>query len=136
MSAAKLIELAQPKIAIIDEFGKLDAEIAAFKPKLQRHQELRETILAWHQALPAAQSAEEAGKTCKVLVMPRDNERVITVEGKRKLYRLWGASDFLERCKIALKQLPDPKDPGGKYTAQERTGPRHLKVIPLLAKAA
>jgi len=124
------------KSALIDEWGRLDTELASLKPKIQRHQELRETILGWHADLAGEKDVTESGEYFDVLIGARDKQRVITMAGKKKLFKLWRVGEFLARCSIALKNLPDPKDAGNLYTVQERTGPRHLKAIPRLAQAA
>jgi hypothetical protein len=72
-----------------------------------------------------------------VVVTPCDQQRVITLAGLTKLRKEWGVPTFMRRVGIALKFLPDPKDPGNIYTMQARTGPRHLrpfiKHIPIAA---
>src|SRR5579862_6531350 len=65
-----------------------------------------------------------------------DFRREVTLAGKRKLKRLWGAAEFLDRCQIAASQLPDPKDKKGLYTTNERRGSRHLTAIPRPTEAA
>ena len=128
--------LPSSKSALVDEFGDLDAQIAGLKPKISRHSDLRETILGWHEDLAGDQDVTEKGERWDVLITPRDKRRVITMAGKSKLKKLWGVGKFLELCSIALKNLPDPKDAGNVYSISERTGPRHLRAVPLLKLAA
>src|ERR1019366_817353 len=122
--------------AIVEEFAILDHQVVAFKHRMQRHQELRDQILGSFKGLAGADPAIAKGATFDVLVSPADNKREITSAGKTKLRKLWGIPTFLLRCSIALKHLPDPKDPGNLYTLAERTGPRHLSVIPAQQRKA
>ena len=122
--------------AIVEEFAILDHQVVAFKHKMQRHQDLREKILAGYKSLDGAEPEIAKGQTFDVLISAADNKREITSAGKTKLRKLWGIPTFLLRCSIALKHLPDPKDPGNLYTLSERTGPRHLSVIPARQKQA
>jgi len=130
------------KQAIVDSYGEVSTDLARldaehhFTAKKKQQENLREAILSWHTLLPGAEEAIEPGSKWDVVVTPRDNQRVITMAGKRKLYKLWGVGKFLEACGLLLKQLPDPKDAKGLYTVQEPVGPRHLKAIPRLAEAA
>ncbi len=122
--------------AIVEEFAILDHQVVAFKHRMQRHQDLRNQILASFEKLDGAEPALVPGTSFDVLISPADNKREITSAGKTKLRKLWGIPTFLLRCSIALKHLPDPKDPGNLYTLSERTGPRHLSVIPAQQKQA
>ena len=122
--------------AIVEEFAILDHQVVAFKHKMQRHQDLRDEILAGYKSLDGAQPALVPGTSFDVLISPADNKREITPAGKTKLRKLWGIPTFLLRCSIALKHLPDPKDPGNLYSISQRTGPRHLSVIPAQQKKA
>jgi len=121
---------------LVDEFAQLDTELNSLKGKTKRRDDLRETILGWHADLPADQQTTENGHYYDVIVSLPDNRRVFTMAGKRKLFRLWGSTKFIERCAIALKFLPDPKDEAGEFTVNGRTGPRHLEVLPRLKLAA
>jgi len=119
--------------SIVQEFAVLDGEVAVFKPKLSRHKDLRDVILSWDPNLPPASTKLLPGLTFDVLVTACDSERRVTVEGKRKLWKLWKAGEFLRRCTVTLKVLPDPKDPLSLYTIKDSCGPRHLKPLPRAA---
>jgi len=133
---------ASDRAAVVDEWGQLDAELArldattSYKSKERRKESLRETILSWHDKLPGDKEAIEHGTAYDVHITARDHQRVVSIAGKQKLRKLWGVTKFFEMCVIALKQLPDPKDSAGAYTVNDRTGPRHLKALPVVAKAA
>jgi hypothetical protein len=121
---------------LIEEFAALDQEISDFKPKLFRYSKLRELILDWY---PGASPEEEIiaqGLNSDILISARDKVRSVTIEGRQKLYRLWGAREFVARAIVLLKSLPDSKDEAGLYTVQALTGPRHLRVVSKARAAA
>lgn len=121
---------------LIEEYAALDQELANFKPRMFRHQKLRELILGWY---PGAEPEEEItvpGINCDIVISAKDKIRFVTAEGKQKLYRLWGSKEFVARANVLLKALPDPKDEAGLYTVQALTGPRHLRVISKAQRAA
>jgi hypothetical protein len=121
---------------LIEEFAALDHEVSNFKPKLFRHQKLRELILDWHGGADPEEEITVTGANCDILISARDQIRAVTNEGKQKLYRLWGSREFIARAAVLLKSLPDPKDEAGLYTVQALTGPRHLRVIAKARAAA
>ncbi len=114
---------------LIEEFAALDEQVSNFKPVIFRHQKLREVILDWYPHSAPEDEITVPGINCDILISSRDRIRSVTAEGKTKLYRLWGAKDFVARAVVLLKSLPDPKDEAGLYTVQALTGPRHLRVI-------
>jgi hypothetical protein len=121
---------------LIEEFAALDQEISNFKPRIFRHQKLRELILGWY---PGAEPEEEItvpGINCDIVISAKDRVRFVTGEGKQKLFRLWGPREFVARATVLLKSLPDPEDRAGQYTKAGLTGPRHLRVITKAAAAA
>lgn len=121
---------------IIEEFAALDQEVANFKPRLFRHQKLRELILGWYPGLAPEEEALAAGANYDIVVSAKDNIRSVTEAGKQKLFRLWGSKEFVARATVLLKSLPDAKDEAGLYTVQALTGPRHLRVISKAQRAA
>ncbi len=134
--------LPSSKSALVDRYGQLDTELARldaqhhYKAKESQKQTLRETILEWHKDLAGDKETIEHGIEWDVRITARDNQRVVSIDGKKKLRKLWGVTKFLEACSVILKSLPDPKDAAGLYTVNDRTGPRHLKPLPALKLAA
>lgn len=114
---------------LIEEYAALDQEVSNFKPTMFRHHKLRQLILDWFPHSSPEEEITVPGINCDILISSRDRIRSVTSEGKQKLYRLWGAKDFVARSQVLLKSLPDPKDEAGLYTEQSLTGPRHLRVI-------
>jgi hypothetical protein len=117
------------RLKLIEEFAALDQEISNFKPKLFRHGKLRELILEWYPGASPEEEITVPGVNCDIVISARDKIRAVTEEGKKKLYRLWGARDFIAKATVLLKCLPDPGDRAGLYTEQAMTGPRHLRVV-------
>lgn len=114
---------------LIEEYAALNREVADFKPKLFRHEKLRQLILDWYPAASGEEEITVSGATCDILISGRDEMRTVTLAGKKKLFALWGPKNFIARAHVLLKSLPDPKDEKGLYTVQSMTGPRHLHVI-------
>lgn len=115
---------------LVDEFVDLDRTIATYKTNLDRHKELRDTILSWYADLPADQTAQVHGKRYAVLVTPRQFQQRITSMAKVKAKL--GLKLFLELCSFTLKNLnahiPTSEQAG--LVTRERTGHRNLEVIP------
>ncbi len=93
------IELAQEqarRLAIVDEFGELERQIAEFKPKTERHKALKEQILSWYADLDGAATAQAEGRRYSVQIGTRQNQRTIT--------KPWKAWALLRRA-IGLDQV-------------------------------
>lgn len=124
------------RLKLIEEYAALDREVQDFKPRLLRHEKLRGLILEWYPNVDGEDEITVPGSTCDILISGRDQMRTVTLEGKKKLFQLWGSKGFIARAHVLLKSLPDPEDATGLYTVQSMTGPRHLHVIARVVKAA
>ena len=124
------------KAELVDEFAILEIELNALKGKMKRRDDLRQMILGWHPDLPEDREALSSGSAYDVIITLPDKRRLLTLLGKKRLFKLWGVTKFLDRCAVALNQLADPKDEKGEYTVQSRTGPRHLEVQLRIREAA
>ncbi|HEY1896731.1 MAG TPA: hypothetical protein VGG62_10685 [Terracidiphilus sp.] len=113
---------------LVEEFALLDQEIANFKPRIFRHQKLRELIMSWYPGQAPEEEVVVPGTNCDIVVSARDKIRAVTAQGKQKLFKLWGSAKYIANSSVLLKSLPDPKDELGLYTVQALTGPRHLRV--------
>lgn len=115
-----------PRAAIIDELGKLDAELAAMKPKEARRKELSEQVIEWFQDEPAEKAVAASGARFTVVVSPRGNQRSIL--SIPKLFKRLGERTFLTNCSIALGALDNllTKAEIGKFVGEARTGPRKV----------
>ena len=114
---------------LIEEYASLDQLVSNFKPTIFRHEKLRQLILDWYPGAAPEEEIVAPGINFDILISARDKIRSVSPEGKQKLYRLWGAKEFVARASVLLKALPDPKDEAGLYTVQAMTGPRHLRVV-------
>jgi len=119
--------------ALVEEYARLDQEVESFKPRLQRHEKLRQLILDWHGNLAPEAEATVPGETCDIIITSRDRVRTVTLDGKQKLFKLWGTRGFIAKSLVLLKSLPDPKDEMSLYSQQALTGPRHLHVVARVA---
>jgi hypothetical protein len=133
--AASKLQLVPPsdrnsKEAVIDEFGQLDREVAAFKPTLDRHKLLKEKILSWFPELPGDQAASVSGLLYDANISPRENERRIL--DMASVYKNVGKARFLEICKLTLKALEGTMgvEQAAAFFVSERTGPRKVTAIP------
>lgn len=128
-------QLGAQRLKLAEEFAILDKEVETFKLKLFRHEKLRRLILDWYPSLPPDQEAIVRATTCDILITSRDPLRTVTLKGKRKLFLEWGQAEFIAKCTLYLKHLPDPKDELGLYSESTLSGPRHLHVVAKGAKA-
>jgi hypothetical protein len=114
---------------LVEEFVLLDKQVRDFKPSSLRHAKLRELIIGWYPKLPPGDEITAQGLTADVVISARDHVRSVTLEGRRKLFKLWGARSFIERAYVYMKSLPDPLDENRLYSSPAPSGPRHLRVI-------
>lgn len=114
---------------LIQEYIALDREVQDFKPRIYRHEKLRQLILDWYPSVSPEEEITVQAENCDIVISSRDKVRSVSAEGKKKLWKLWGPRDFIAKCHVHLKSLPDPDDREGLYTQQAYTGPRHLHVM-------
>jgi hypothetical protein len=118
------------RLAIIDEFGQLQQDVDAFKPKKDRHAELRDQIASWYEKEPARQPFVEHGLRFTLQVSECANER--TVSSMSKLFKFLGVEAFLKLCKLPLGAVDAavPKIRHKEFLTEEPTGPRKIKAVP------
>lgn len=114
---------------LIEEYILLDREVQDFKPRIYRHEKLRQLILDWYPSVSPEEEITVPAENCDIVISSRDKVRSVSAEGKKKLFKLWGPRDFIAKCVMHLKSLPDPEDREGLYTQQAYTGPRHLHIM-------
>lgn len=116
---------------IIDELGRLDAEIAAdgIATKLTRIKTLRETVRAWSETEPAEKPLLYEGKAYSVTLTPRENQR--SIRSLQAVYKALGIAKFIVACSLTLKALEEAvgKENIGKYVTEERTGSRTVATF-------
>lgn len=114
--------------ALIDEFGRLDAELAVPDPKALRYKALKEQIQAWAAKYAPERPVLFQGNVYCVEVSEQPFKREIT--DMAKLAKLLGKK-FLEVCSVPLKEI-DKKLPPEMHSlvlSKKREGPRTLKVV-------
>ena len=123
------IALAQ-RAAIIDEYGKLDAELNAMKPKEKRHEQLRKAIMSWSADLAADEAAELQGSRYSVQISACSMARKI--RSMIKLKARLGQKIFFDLCRLSLEELDKriPVPEIEQFVETTQTGRRSLVVIP------
>jgi hypothetical protein len=127
---------AKKRSLVVEEFGALDAEVTAFKPKKDRHEQLRKEMQGWHENSPASQAFTEESENYTVVIGERANERAVT--NMKGLIRYLGSA-AAKLLRINLKDFDEnvPLPDRQKFLTEGQTGSRKVKVIPkTLAKAA
>lgn len=116
------------KAVVVDEYGRLDAELKAVKPKEARHEQLRETIQSWYESADPEQSFTVDGSRYTVELSARANERKI--KSIQALYKRFGIREFLKLVTVSLKALEERLTVAemSAFVTQDRTGRRGLKV--------
>jgi hypothetical protein len=118
------------RAAIIDEFGRLDAELALMKPKVKRHEELRKQIQSWYENENPTVGFVAKGLQYGVIVGAKARERKIV--NMARLAKLLGAR-FVDLCTFPLSALD------ANTTAEQRdgivteghTGSRTVRAVPV-----
>lgn len=121
-------EMIEQRKQLVDEYGRLDKELAPLKTKLRRLEDLARQIRSWHSDAAAEQPVTSAGHEFEVVLGPRTTETRIT--DLYKVYRWLGRDQFLSLASISLRGLAE------KFTAQqvaalttkEATGYRPISV--------
>jgi hypothetical protein len=118
-----------PSPAIVDEFGKLDAELALLEPKIKKHAALQRQILACYDDLPAAEDFQAHGDEFTAIIGARGNQRKIL--DMKKLFKALTPQIFMKICSVPLGKL-DAMLPGQEQKGLvewEQNGPRSLNVV-------
>ena len=100
----------EARARIIDELGKLDAELAAMKPKKERADALKTQIQSWADAeFPATQAALYEGKKYAVQVSAKPNKQ--RIRSMELIFAFLGRLKFLSCCSFTLKAAADNLEP-------------------------
>lgn len=117
--------------ALVDEYGRLDAELAPLKPKLRRMEAVAKLLRA---AVPEKAKADEsvmlAGGIFDVALGPREHRTVFAPAAT--IYRKIGKEVFLEIASVTLKALEEHVHPSvvAELTHKEHVGSRPIDVWP------
>jgi hypothetical protein len=124
-ATAKAIDYA----AVIDEAGRLDAELAAVEPKRARLKLLKEIIAARAGNLQPEESPFYDGEEFSALVSAIENETAIS--DMEAVFRMLGKPKFLDLCSMTLKNLREHLTTAqfAIVTKKARTGSRSVKLL-------
>jgi hypothetical protein len=90
------------RLAIVDEYGDLSRESAAFSPKERRLTELRKIIQGWYESEPPAKDFIAEGKRFAIAVGPREYQKKVH---PGRLYKLIGLKRLLAIVSVTLEAL-------------------------------
>src|SRR5690348_9648094 len=115
--------------AVIDEYGKLDCQLAAVRPYIRRFEELAKTIRGWHVDTNAADTVVERGNEFHVVVGPKAETTLLAAA--HHIYEMLGHEKFLSIAKVTLGSLESELSAQelATLTRKERQGSRTLKAI-------
>lgn len=121
---------ADPKIALIDEYGELDRQIQQFKPVLDRHEKIKQIIKSWY--VDRAPEATDVihGRVYEIQIGAREKER--TWESMAKVVKAIGGPKVLMGiCAVAIKSVEDliGKTKTEDLLIERQTGSRRIKAI-------
>ncbi len=129
MGRATVVEIEHQRRKLLDEFAELHRQVEAFKPKAQRHEDLRKQILSWRAEEPAANQVEVSGDHFRVVFSPRGKQRSIV--SMAKVFKLCGQKRFLDMCKFPLEALDllfkEPAQIG--LVREDLSGPRKVLAV-------
>ena len=118
---------------IVDEYGRLDADVAPHRGKLRRLEELGKVIRAWHISADAEKSVSSSGDQFEVVLSARGMQTAIV--DMASVYDALGHECFLKLATVTIKALEENLDAASivAMTAKERTGYRSVVVKALNA---
>jgi hypothetical protein len=93
-----------PRAAIIDEFGDLTLQRAAFAPTEKRYAQLRDELKSWYADAPGHTEFVERGRRYQLTVSAAANSKTIDI---RAAYKKLGLAKFLKACSLTLKALAE-----------------------------
>lgn len=118
---------------LVDEFGELDRQIAALKPKLDRYESLKKEIRGWYQDHAADQPAIASGAVYEIQVSARGRERSLSLKAKLTVFAKLKKARFVELASITLTAIERAPELGEEFLAKicewKQTGARTLIVV-------
>ncbi len=88
---------------LLDEFGQLDAKLAAMEKHRTRREQLRKQILEWVEELPARKAIDLEGDTFCIAVSAKRPER--TIVSMPGVFAALGGKKFVELASVSVKAL-------------------------------
>jgi hypothetical protein len=116
--------------AVVDEYGKLAAELAPWKPKQSRLDELAKIIRDWYADADAETPHTLTGELYQATVTAKGMQTIIDMGA---VWRALGRTKFIAAVSVTLKALEAvmPASTLATVTAKTRTGSRSLSVSPV-----
>src|SRR5262249_50809533 len=123
------------RAALIDEYGRIDAQLKLTEPLQHRHEFLRRVIQGWYADSAADQSYVADGEQYLVQVGAKALRRTITNMNAVKARIGW--QRFLKLASISMTKLDTviPIDEQEAFVHCDRTGPRNIRLIAKYAAA-
>lgn len=120
--------VANQRKQLIDEFGRLDAELSPHKGKQRRMEELARIIRSWHAGSDLEATVSSAGDEYEVVLSAASMQTHIS--DMAEVYKLLGRQKFIEISSVTLKSLEQAVDSAAyaSLTRKERTGSRTIVV--------
>lgn len=119
-----VVNIATERAARVDEFGELDRQITAMRPRVARLAVLRAEIQSWYAESDAAGTFAVAGELYDVQIGAKAQQRTPMMQ---KLYRFLGKVKFLENCTFPVSTA-DKLDASA-FFQTERSGPRTVTAV-------
>jgi hypothetical protein len=113
---------------LVDEYGRLDAELSPLKTKIRRMEELAKIIRAWHIDADPELCVSSSGDKFKVVLGPSGMQTHI--KDMSKVFRILGREQFVALASITLRALEQKLNAAAIATliCKERTGSRRIDV--------
>jgi hypothetical protein len=114
-------------IALVDEIGDLEKELAPHKPKAARLEKLRKQLRDRYDDKPADQPVTADGARYCIELGARAMQTVVNVP---KLFKAMKLATFLKVATVTLKAITAECTPGvaGSVITEAQTGPRSLTI--------
>jgi hypothetical protein len=115
---------------LLDEFGRLDVQLASLEKIEKRRNQLRKQILEWCKGLAAADGQQISGYLFDVVVSAKRPEREL--RSMEKTFSVLGKAKFLKLCTLAVKKLEKAVTAAqyDQLVKEERTGRRTVSATP------
>ena len=121
---------------LVDEYGRLDAQLSPLKSKIRRFEEIGKIIRSWHVDADPELSVTSVGSEYEVVLGPCGNQTHMA--DAASIYAALGRETFLRCANVTLKALEQHANPAtiATLTRKERTGPRSIIARRVLERAA
>lgn len=125
------------RVAVVDELGQLEAELAAIAPKKKRVDVLKKEVQVWADQYPPETAIIFEGEQYCAQVSARTHRRRIA--DMAKVFVLLGKKKFLELCGFTLKCVEEnlcPADVSSVVVEDQYVGERTVRSLQRANKPA